>query len=48
VRERDDRAPYQAAGRRPLFSRPARLALPMVLVVILILLALLAAWYFTQ
>ena len=32
----------------PLFSRPRRSPLPMVLVVILIVLALLAAWYFTQ
>ncbi len=32
----------------PLFDRPRRSPVPMVLVVILIVLALIAAWYFTQ
>ena len=31
-----------------LFDRPGRSRLPMVLIVVLIVLALLAAWYFTQ
>ena len=35
-----------AAG--PLFDRPRRSRMPMVLIVILILLALVAAWYLTQ
>jgi hypothetical protein len=30
----------------PIFNRPRRSPLPMVLIVILILLAILAAWYF--
>lgn len=32
----------------PIFNRPRRSGLPMVIIVILILLALLGAWYFTQ
>jgi len=32
----------------PLFARPPRSPVPMVLVVILLILALVAAWYFTQ
>ena len=32
----------------PLFNRPRRSRLPMVAIVVLIVLALVAAWYFTQ
>ena len=32
----------------PLFDRPRRSPLPMVAVVVLIVLAVVAAWYFTQ
>ena len=32
----------------PLFNRPRPSRLPMVIIVILIVLALVAAWYFTQ
>ena len=32
----------------PLFDRPRRSPVPMVLIVILIVLALVATWYFTQ
>jgi hypothetical protein len=32
----------------PLFDRPRRSALPVVLIVILVVLALLASWYFTR
>ena len=32
----------------PLFNRPRRSPVPMVLIVILIVLAIVAAWYFTQ
>ena len=32
----------------PLFNRPRRSRLPMVVIVILLVLALVAVWYFTQ
>ena len=44
MRERDDGAAHQAAGRGPVVRTPAALADAVVAVVIIIVLALIAAW----